>query len=153
MKVGIISDTHGMLRPSAITALQGVNLIIHAGDVGLRQVLEELEEIAPVAAVRGNVDWPEKVGQLPMTRVVQADAALLYVLHDRQSLDLDPAAAGFGAVITGHSHHPGIEWGNGVLFLNPGSAGPRRFSLPVSLAILEVSGQSLVPQLVELDTT
>lgn len=153
MKIGVISDTHGLLRPSAVTALQGVDLIIHAGDVGPRRVLEGLEEIAPLAAVRGNVDWPDKVGQLPMTRVVQVEAALLYVLHDRQSLDLDPSAACFGAVISGHSHHPGIEWIDGVLFLNPGSAGPRRFSLPVCLAILEVSGQTLVPRLVELDTT
>jgi len=152
MKIGVISDTHGMLRQSALEALQGVDLIVHAGDVGLQRVLADLEEVAPVAAVRGNVDWPDKVGQLPLTRIVQAETALLYILHDRQSLDLDPPVAGFSAVISGHSHHPGIEWKDGVLFLNPGSAGPRRFSLPISLAILEVSGQTLVPRLVELDT-
>jgi putative phosphoesterase len=120
-----------MLRRSALEALQGVDLIVHAGDVGLRRVLEELEAIAPVAAVRGNVDWPDRVGELPLTRVVQAGEALLYILHDRQRLAIDPAAARFNAVISGHSHQPVIEWKNGVLYLNPGSAGQRRFSRPV----------------------
>jgi putative phosphoesterase len=139
-----------MLRRSALEALQGVDLIVHAGDVGLRRVLEALEAIAPVAAVRGNVDWPDRVGELPLTRVVQAGEALLYILHDRQRLAIDPAAP-LNAVISGHSHQPVIEWKNGVLYLNPGSAGQRRFSRPVSLAILEVAGKSLKPRLVELD--
>ena len=150
MRVGIISDTHGLLRPAAVEALQGSDLIVHAGDVGLQRVLEELSEVAPVAAVRGNVDWPDRVGKLPFTRVVQAGEALLYVLHDLHGLDLDPSAAGFQAVISGHSHQPLIQPQGGVLYLNPGSAGPRRFSLPVTVAILTVTGSKLEARLVEL---
>lgn len=151
MKVGVISDTHGLLRLAAIEALQGCDLIVHAGDVGLRRVLEELGEIAPVVAVRGNVDKPERVGELPLTRVVQAGDALLYVLHDLHDLDLDPSAAGFQAVISGHSHQPVTRHQDGLLYLNPGSAGPRRFSLPVMLAILTVRGRELEASLVDLE--
>jgi hypothetical protein len=150
-RIGVISDTHGILRPEAAAALQGVERIIHAGDIGQRRVLEELEEIAPLAAVRGNVDQRERVGDHPRTRVVQVDQALLYVIHDLLELDLDPAAAGFQAVIYGHSHKPLIERRDGVLYLNPGAAGPRRFNLPVSLAILEVQGTTLEARLISLD--
>jgi putative phosphoesterase len=150
IKVGIISDTHGLLRPEAVQALQGCELIIHAGDVGLRSVLEGLQEIAPVYAVRGNVDRVERSGELPLTRVLQVGEALLYVLHEREQLDLDPATAGFQAVISGHSHKPNMEWQEGVLYLNPGSAGPRRFKLPVTLAVIEVQGKALEAEIVEL---
>jgi putative phosphoesterase len=148
--VGVISDTHGLLRPAAAAALRGVELIVHAGDIGQRRVLEGLEELAPVVAVRGNVDRRELVGDHPRTRVVQVDGALLYVLHDLLELDLDPAAAGFQAVIFGHSHKPSIERRDGVLFLNPGAAGPHRFKLPVTLAVLEVQGTSLNARLIPL---
>ena len=150
-RIGVISDTHGQLRPSAVKALQGVELIIHAGDIGQRRVLEGLQEIAPLVAVRGNVDRRELVGDHTRTRVVQVDQALLYVIHDLLELDLDPAAAGFHAVIYGHSHNPSIEQRNGILYRNPGAAGPRRFKLPVSLAILEVQGADLEPRLISLD--
>jgi putative phosphoesterase len=150
-RVGVISDTHGLLRQAAVAALQGVELIVHAGDIGQRRVLEGLEEIAPVVAVRGNVDRRDLVGDHPRTRVVQVDGALLYVIHDLLELDLDQAAAGFQAVIFGHSHKPSIGRRDGVLFLNPGAAGPRRFKLPVSLAILEVQGTNLEARLVTIE--
>lgn len=151
MRIGVISDTHGLLRPSVAAALQGVDLIVHAGDVGLRRVLDDLKTLAPLQAVRGNVDRPERVGDLPLTRILQAEAALLYVLHDLSTLDLDPLAAGFSAVISGHSHQPAVEWKNEVLYLNPGSAGPRRFRLPVTLALLEAHGQALDARLINLE--
>jgi putative phosphoesterase len=150
-RIGVISDTHGLLRPSAREALAGCHLIIHAGDVGRLEVLEGLRAIAPVAAVCGNVDrgdWPE---DLPRTRVVQAGDLFLYVVHNIADLDLDPAGGGFSAVIFGHSHKPSIAYRNGVLFLNPGAAGPRRFTLPVSLALLHVRGHALQPELVRLE--
>ena len=131
--IGVISDTHGLLRPEAIDALAGVELIIHAGDIGNPQILEALAQIAPVHAVRGNTDRADWAADLPHTRVVEVGGLLIYVLHELFTLDLDPAAAGFAAVIFGHSHSPHMERKNGVLYLNPGSAGPRRFTLPVSL--------------------
>lgn len=148
--IGVISDTHGLLRPQAAEALQGVELIIHAGDIGGPEILEALEQIAPVLAVRGNVDKDDWARQLPLTRVVEVGRVHLYVLHDLHLLDLDPAAAGFQAVICGHSHRPSSTRKDGVLYLNPGSAGPRRFTLPVSLALLRVSGHSLAAELLEL---
>jgi len=123
--------------------------IIHAGDIGKREVLEALEAIAPVTAIRGNVDrWAT---EMPDTEVVEIEGRYLYVLHDVKALDLDPLAAGFDAVISGHSHRPQVEERDGVLYLNPGSAGPRRFKLPVALALLEVSADRLAPRIVELD--
>jgi len=148
--VGVISDTHGLLRPEAVAALQGSDFIVHAGDVGEAVVLERLREIAPTIAVRGNVDTAAWARALPETEVVEAGALHLYVLHDVSSLDLDPKAAGFAAVISGHTHRPGAEVRSGVLFLNPGSAGPRRFKLPVALARLHVAGTQLSHELVEL---
>ena len=136
--VGIISDTHGLLRPEAAEALRGCDVIVHAGDVGTPAVLAGLREIAPTVAVRGNNDKGVWAGTLPETAVVEAGGASLYVLHNLNALDLDPAAAGFQAVIAGHSHRPGIENRQGVLFVNPGSAGPRRFTLPVAVARLRV---------------
>jgi len=150
-EIGVISDTHGLLRPEVTNALCGVERIIHAGDIGNPDLLDQLENIAPVVAVRGNVDrglWSET---LPDTQVVQVGDHYLYVLHDLNGLDLDPVAAGFSAVIFGHTHHPLVEWKQNVLYLNPGSAGPRRFSLPVSLARLSISGANLTARLIELD--
>jgi putative phosphoesterase len=148
--IGVISDTHGLLRPQAVQALHGVELIIHAGDIGNSQVLEALMQIAPVHAVRGNTDRGEWAADLPLTRVVEVGGVLIYVLHELFTLDLDPATAGLSAVIFGHSHAPHLERKNGVLFLNPGSAGPRRFKLPVTLARLEVDHNALQAALVEL---
>jgi putative phosphoesterase len=148
--VGVISDTHGLVRLEALQALQGVELILHAGDVGKPEVLTELRTIAPVYPVRGNMDREDWARNLPKTATVDVGGFTLYVLHDINALDLDPAAAGFRAVISGHSHQPSAVDRNGVLFLNPGSAGPRRFRLPVSLAILEIEGDLLGTRVVEL---
>ena len=150
MIVGVISDTHGLLRPEALAALQGSDLIVHAGDVGAPGILERLRTLAPTWAVRGNVDTQPWATALPATDVVAAGALQLYVLHDLASLDLDPAAAGIAAVISGHSHRPAAEVLDGVLYLNPGSAGPRRFTLPISLARLHVSGTRLRHEIIEL---
>lgn len=150
LTVGVISDTHGLLRPQAVAALRGSDLIIHAGDVGNPDVLKELETVAPTFAVRGNVDGGGWAAGLPMTELVDVGERLFYVLHEISQLDLDPAAAGFAAVVFGHSHQPLIETRDGVLFLNPGSAGPRRFSLPIALARVVVSGASMHPEIVEL---
>jgi uncharacterized protein len=148
--IGVISDTHGLLRPQALATLAGSDLIIHAGDVGNADILPVLRAIAPVYAVRGNVDKGEWAKTLPETEVVEVAGLFLYVLHDVNQLDLDPVAAGFAAVISGHSHRPSIERRNGVLYLNPGSAGPRRFNLPVTVARLHLQGQNLQAELVEL---
>ena len=148
--VGILSDTHGLLRPEAIKALRGVDHILHAGDVGDPSILDSLSAIAPLSAIRGNIDAHGLCSHLPATEVIDLHGHTFYMLHDGQALDLDPVAAGFAAVISGHSHQPLIEWRNGVLYLNPGSAGPRRFSLPVSLALLTIRADSLQPQLVTL---
>jgi len=148
--IGVISDTHGLLRPEAVKALQGVELIIHAGDIGNPKVLANLSRLAPVHAVRGNTDRAGWAADLPLTLVVEVGGVLLYVLHELFTLDLDPAAAGFASVIYGHSHSPHLERKDGVLFLNPGSAGPRRFTLPVTLALLKIAGNSLEPQIIEL---
>lgn len=149
--VGIISDTHGLVRPEAVSALRGVRLIIHAGDVGNADVLEKLQAIAPVIAVRGNTDRGGWAFDLPQTEVAGIGGSSLYILHDIHDLDLDPVASGFSAVISGHSHKPFTERRNGVLFLNPGSAGPRRFNLPVTVALLRIKGRSLEPHIIELE--
>ena len=148
--IGVVSDTHGLLRPQAVQALAGVELIIHAGDIGDPKILRALERIAPVHAVRGNTDRGDWAADLPPTLMVEVGGSLIYVLHELFCLDLDPAAAGIKAVIFGHSHRPHLEHKNGVLFLNPGSAGPRRFTLPVSLALLKIAGNALEPQLIDL---
>jgi hypothetical protein len=149
--VGVISDTHGLLRPQAIDALRGSDLIIHAGDVGKPEVLDALRALAPVHAVRGNVDHGSWAARLPMTARVEARGHLFHVLHIVDDLDLDPPAAGVAAVIFGHSHKPSIETRNGVLWLNPGSAGPRRFDLPVTVARVRVTESELQPELITLD--
>lgn len=147
--VGIISDTHGLLRPEAKAALAGCDAIVHAGDIGKPEVLRDLEAIAPLTAIRGNVDkWAVA---LPDTAVLEIEGRYLYVIHDVKTLDLDPRAAGFDAVISGHSHKPGIHEREGVLYLNPGSAGPRRFTLPIAVARLEVSAARLRPRIIEFE--
>jgi putative phosphoesterase len=148
--VGVISDTHGLLRPEAVEALAGSDLIIHAGDVGDPAIIDRLRAIAPVFAVRGNIDKGNWAARLPMTELVEAGGRLLFVLHDIAELDLDPAAAGFAAVVFGHSHQPLIERRDGVLLLNPGSAGPRRFKLPIAVARVRVSAQRLEAEIIEL---
>jgi uncharacterized protein len=148
--IGVISDTHGLLRPEALAALQGVALIIHAGDVGKPAVLEQLGQLAPVRAVRGNVDRGPWADALSERERVEVGSTTLYVIHQLPALDLDPVAAGLQAVIYGHSHKPRIEWREGVMLLNPGSAGPRRFKLPASLARLEVEDGRVAAQLVNL---
>jgi uncharacterized protein len=148
--VGVISDTHGLLRPEAVAALKGSDLIIHAGDVGTPDVIDALRKLAPTFVVRGNIDNVPWAGALPATADVEVGGLLFHVLHDIAELALDPAAVGYAAVVYGHSHQPSIDVRNGVLFLNPGSAGPRRFRLPVSIARVSVSGGKLWPEIVEL---
>jgi len=147
----VISDTHGLMRPEALAALAGVDLIVHAGDIGAPGVLDALAQIAPVHAVRGNNDAGTWARRVPDTVSVDVDRARLLVLHDLNDLALDPAAAGFAAVIAGHSHHPRLEERDGVLYLNPGSAGPRRFKLPVAVARLRVRGDRVRGELVILE--
>jgi len=156
MKYGVISDTHGLLRPEALAALRGVDRILHLGDVGPQSILERLAEIAPVTAVRGNVDHSGPPSRLPETEVVlvenpPGDSLYLYLLHDLHELHLDPAAAKFAAVLYGHSHVPNYHTKKGVLYFNPGSAGPRRFHLPVTVGLLAIDDNGeLKPEIVYL---
>ncbi len=137
LTIGLISDTHGLLRPGAVEALRGSDAIVHAGDIGDAKILAELSRLAPVTAVRGNIDRGEWASSLPDTAVL---------------LDLDPAASGFRAVVSGHSHQPGCREKDGVLFVNPGSAGPRRFTLPIALGRLRVAGKRMTAELIELES-
>ncbi len=148
--IGVISDTHGLLRPEAVAALRGSTLILHAGDIGPPEIIEELEHIAPVHAVRGNCDHGPWAQTLPETEVIGVDGTDIYMIHDIGLLDLNPEASGFALVIYGHSHQPSIEDRNGVLYLNPGSAGPKRFSLPVSVALLHLDGGEPRAEIIEL---
>jgi uncharacterized protein len=148
--IGVISDTHGLLRPQAVAALQGSALIIHAGDVGRTEILDELRKIAPVVAVRGNVDRDAWADRLPQSEIVEHAGVRLYVLHILEELDLDPPTAGFHAVITGHTHRPKMETKDGVLYFNPGSAGPRRFILPVSVGRLSITDGKLRGEIIHL---
>jgi uncharacterized protein len=150
MRIGIISDTHGLLRPEAVKRLAGADHIIHAGDIGAPEVVEGLRRIAPTTAVRGNIDAGQWAKDYPDTELVVLDGRTLYVLHNLNEIKLDPAASGFHVVISGHSHRPKIETKNGVLYLNPGSAGPRRFKLPIAVATLEFSDRALLPQILEI---
>ncbi|HET6170728.1 MAG TPA: metallophosphoesterase family protein [Terracidiphilus sp.] len=152
MKIGVVSDTHGLLRPEVLPALAGVDQILHLGDVGSPAILKSLAQVAPVHAVRGNIDRTGPASRLPETDVLLFEGHYLYLIHDRGTLHLDPVAAKFSAVLYGHSHRPLIEWRKGVLYFNPGSCGPRRFDLPVTIGMLTVvSGSELQPQLVTLD--
>ena len=148
--VGVISDTHGLLRPEAVSALQGSDLIIHAGDIGRSEIIEQLRQVAPTFAVRGNNDEAAWAADVPATRIVEVGELLFYVLHEIPLLEVDPAVAGYAAVISGHSHRPSVEFRGEVLYLNPGSAGPRRFKLPVAVARVGVSGRRMRPEIVEL---
>ena len=149
--IGVISDTHGLLRPEAVAALEGCDRIIHAGDVGSADVLQQLRRLAPVVAVRGNVDKGRWANALPWEAVVELDGHSIHVIHILADLDLQPAPGGVSAVVFGHSHQPSIEDRDGVLFLNPGSAGPRRFKSPVSVARMSVIDGRLTAQLIPLD--
>jgi uncharacterized protein len=151
MKIGVISDTHGLLRREAIEELKGSDLIIHAGDIGDVGILDALKKLAPVMAVRGNNDKEPRARGLPAVEVLQAESTLIYVLHDLSELDFDPVAAGIQVVVSGHTHRPSLETKLGVLFLNPGSAGPRRFTLPVTLARLSIEGALASGELLHLD--
>jgi putative phosphoesterase len=148
--VGVISDTHGLLRPEAITALHASDLLIHAGDVGDPAILERLRAIAPTFAVRGNVDTSPWAEALPLTEVVEAGHLQIYVIHNLADLDLDPKAAGFAAVVSGHTHRPHAEVRHDVLYLNPGSAGPCRFTLPIAVARLNITGARISYEIVQL---
>ena len=148
--VGVISDTHGLLRPGVIDALQGVDLIIHAGDIGDPMIIDELSAAAPVVAVRGNMDSGGWAYKLNRTEVVEKKDMLFYVLHDISRLDLDPIVSGIKAVISGHTHSPSISRYKGVLYLNPGSAGHCRSKLPPSVAVIKVKGESLSARIIEL---
>lgn len=150
-RVGLISDTHGLLRQEAVEALRGSELIIHAGDVGKPEILEVLRKIAPVVVVRGNVDTADWAQALPETAVAEAGSVLIYILHDMKALDLNPAAAGFHIVVSGHSHKPGKAERDGVLYINAGSAGPRRFQLPVTVALLRVDRTPCGVEFVDLE--
>jgi len=149
--IGIISDTHGLLRPAALDALEGSEQILHAGDVGKAEILEQLRAIAPVTAVRGNVDTSPWARQLPEWEVLETGGIRIYMRHILDKLDRDPAAADMQAVVYGHTHDPKIEERNGVLYLNPGSAGPRRFTLPVSVARLHIKNGRPKAELITLD--
>lgn len=151
--VGIISDTHGLLRPEAVEALRGSARIIHAGDVGAPEILEELAAIAPVTAVRGNIDKEAWASKLPESEVIEICGVSIYVLHDLAQLDLKPQAAGFAAVVSGHSHVPKQETRDGVLYFNPGSAGPRRFKLPISVGRLIIEHGVIRGEILSLKIT
>ena len=150
MKIGILSDTHGLLRPEVVPALAGIEIILHLGDVGKISILTELAKIAPVTAIRGNIDRDGPCSELPETDVVLVEGRYVYMLHDLGTLHLDPAAGKFAAVLFGHSHVPNFYRRKGVLYFNPGSCGPRRFELPVTLGIIDVVNGELNPSIVTL---
>ena len=149
--LGVISDTHGLLRREAVEALRGSDRILHAGDIGAREILEKLAQIAPVTAVRGNVDTEAWAQGIAETEVVEAGGVSIYMLHDLGRFDLKPEAAGFRVVVSGHSHQPKMEERNGILYFNPGSAGPRRFHLPVSVGRLRIAAGKVAAELVAFE--
>ena len=150
MRIGVISDTHGLLRPEALAALAGSDHILHAGDVGDAPILEALRQIAPVTAIRGNIDRHGDASLLPATEAVELQGRLFYLVHALDDLDLNPVPAQISVVVSGHSHRSSLLWKDGVLYLNPGSAGPRRFKLPISIAVVDISADRLEARLVEL---
>jgi len=149
-KIGIISDTHGLLRPEALAALRGVDLIIHAGDIGDLHIIDTLETISPVIAVRGNMDDGMRAYDLKRTEVVDAGSHTMYVLHDLEKLDIEPSSSHVRVIVHGHTHRPVIQEHEGVLYINPGSAGPRRFKLPVTVALLVIEGKKLRAEIIDL---
>ena len=150
MRVGVISDTHGLLRPAALDLLRGCNHILHAGDVGDAEILDALRSVAPLTAIRGNIDRIGPCAELPATEYLQLAGKAIYMVHDVNDLDIVPNKAGVAAVVSGHSHKPTIEWRGGVLYFNPGSAGPRRFSLPVCVGFLSLDPKGLQPEILRL---
>lgn len=148
--VGLISDTHGLLRPQAVAALQGSDFIVHGGDIGDAGILDALQAIAPLTVVRGNNDREPWAARIPETEFLQVAGVLVYAIHDLSQIDIDPAASGIRVVVSGHSHKPKVEERGGVLYVNPGSAGPRRFKLPIAVAELVVTGGAVTARIVEL---
>jgi putative phosphoesterase len=151
LRIGLISDTHGLLRPEALAFLEGADRIVHAGDIGDPAIVDALARLAPLTAVRGNNDRGAWAEEFPLYEVVEAGGAFVYVLHDLNEIDINPAAAGFRVVVSGHSHRPVAEERRGVLYLNPGSAGPRRFKLPVTVARLRLRGGDASAEIINLD--
>ena len=151
--VGVISDTHGLLRPEALDALRGSKYIVHAGDIGDESILRTLEAIAPVTVVRGNTDYEPWARRIPPTAVLDVEGIRIYAVHDIAQLDIDPGAADVDVVVFGHSHRPGIGTRGNVLYLNPGSAGPRRFDLPITIAHLTIEGGAARAEIVELNAS
>jgi uncharacterized protein len=152
LSIGVISDTHGLIRPEALAALRGSDLILHAGDIGSPAVLDALKSIAKVKAIRGNNDDDPWAAHLPTTMRLRAERASIYVLHSLKELEIDPAAKKIAVVVSGHSHRPSVDTRDGVLFLNPGSAGPRRFKLPTTVAKLTISGSTARAKILTLET-
>jgi hypothetical protein len=150
MKIGVISDTHGLLRPEAVEALRGMDHVLHAGDVGDAAILDQLRQFAPVTAIRGNIDRSGLCAKLPDVELIELGGCAIYMLHDLHALDLNPVAAGIQVVISGHSHKPLNEWKKNILYFNPGSAGPRRFSLPISLGYLTIREGVIEPKLITI---
>lgn len=150
MIIGVISDTHGLLRPEALAALAPARHILHAGDIGNIEILDALRQLAPVTAIRGNIDTSGPCARFPATELVEVAGRHFYLVHSISDLDINPAAAGVSAVISGHSHRPSQETRNGVLYLNPGSAGPRRFELPVTVALITATDEELTAQIVPI---
>jgi putative phosphoesterase len=150
MRIGVISDTHGLLRPEAIAVLAGVDRILHAGDVGDPAILDRLRALAPVTAIRGNIDTSGPCSLLPAAEAIELAGKLFYLVHARQDLDLDPVAADIDVVVSGHSHRAAAESIDGVLYLNPGSAGPKRFKLDITLALIDIAGSTLTQRIVTL---
>lgn len=153
LRIGIISDTHGLLRPEAVKALKGVDAILHAGDVGNKRVLEGLKEVAPLTVVSGNVDSGISDVKLPPSQAIKFGSVNIYMLHDIENLEIDPKAAGFQVVVYGHSHLARVETRKDVLFINPGSAGQKRFKLPVTLVILEIEEKKVKAKIIDLEKT
>jgi putative phosphoesterase len=151
IRVGVISDTHGLLRPAALEFLKGSELIIHCGDICQPGVIEELRRIAPVRAVRGNNDKGSWADELPESETIRVGELLIYVIHDLAQIDIDPVAAGVAIVLSGHSHQPSISHRDGITYLNPGSAGPRRFKLPICVAELAIDAEAVIPRIVEIE--
>ena len=151
MRIGILSDTHGLLRPEALALLAGSDHILHAGDIGSEAILNDLRELATVTAIRGNIDRKGPCANLPATEAVELAGHLFYLVHSLADLDLKPVAAGISAVVSGHSHQPLVEWRSGVLYLNPGSAGPRRFRLPVTIARVDIEGATLTAEIIPIN--
>lgn len=151
IRLGVISDTHGLIRPQALDALRGCQALLHAGDIGSREVLDALQALAPVTCVRGNNDLDDWASRIPESITIEIESVRIHLLHDLKELVLDPAAQRLGVIVAGHSHRPAMQTRGGVLYFNPGSAGPRRFKLPVAVGVLEVGNGAVQGRIVELN--